>query len=365
MDLKNIPQITLSKNVDHFILAIYVLKSFLEIINIILLSKEAINWKNKCRSAKDLENLNGYKESMLHYVKYSLSALILSSEFLISITSLIPSIEYHMLENAANNYFSSIVPANCSMYNSQTMVCMVFLGPLCLSIEGLTAILISSILSMLVILSKFFTTAYLTSKIDIKSIKRSFEWIFWRNLIIFTLYSVELTYILGVVTAYLIIIYQILIPVRRSGRNLLKALVAKGNDIGISQRDQKYLKSRVRTYKWGFRITYIPAVFLLITLSMFTIFEKGIFKLFFMPCWANYFYSIQIPTNIQTIASLKDAITNVLRMAERLSLIGYIVLSILMNLVIQISYVIAYVKRNRMLGKHQYRFPGHVRKERR
>ena len=96
------------------------------------------------------------------------------------------------------------------------------------------------------------------------------------------------------------------------------------------------------------------------SLSLFYILKKGIFELLTKPCWVRYLYLIEIPRSV--VHSLGPAISltsNVLSVAERASLLLWIVVSIPFNLLILIRYVKDYAKRNRLFGRHQYRFPGH------
>ena len=350
----------LSHQFDVWLIGFYTLKCFLEVINSIIPLRYGVVWMKKARIAKSLGNVNSYKARTLHSIKYALAATILLGEVILFISTITGVVEYQKFEESANEYFHTIVSNNCSIYNSQMMVCAAYLGVFCLLNEALSVVMISTILGTLVILTKFLNTALTNSEIDTNSIKTSFHKMFWRNLITFTLISMQMTNVLGIVVAYSYIMYQILFQLRRAIVKLYHALVTKANDPRNNSIDRKYFQNRAQAYKRGSTLVFISVLPLLTSLSLFYILKKGIFELLDKPCCFNYLYSIEIPRDI--IHSLRPAMnltSNVISIAERLSLFSWIVVTIPLNLIIQVRYVIDYVKSKRLIGRHQYRFPGH------
>ena len=356
-----IQDIHLTHQFDYCLTGFYTIKCLLEVINSIVLLREAAKWMKISKVAESLGNVNSYKVGILHSVKYTLSAFALLAEVVLFISNIAGALEYIKFEKPANEYFHTIFSNNCSIYNSQAMACAAYLGVFCLSNVALTTVLISTIMSILVILTNFLTTVYSLSEIDTNSIKTSFHKMFWRNLVIFTLISMQMTYVLGIVIGHSYIMYQVLFQVRRGIAKLHHALVTKSNDPWSNPIDKKYFKTQAQTYKRGALLVYISVLPILTSLSLFNILKKGIFQLLSRPCWVNYLYSIEIPRHfIHSLSHAISLICNFISIAERMSLLFWIVVSIPLNLLILLRYVKDYVKRNRLFGKHQYRFPGHT-----
>ena len=289
---------------------------------------------------------------MLHFVKYTLSAVIVVAEIVTMTTSIIEALEFKYYETEGNEYFTTIVASNCSIFNSQQMICAAFLGPFCLSFEALTAVAIFSLLETLIILNVFLTTAFRFSQIDLATVKRAYYLVFWKSLVLFTLISIEFTYIFGIIAAYSLITYITIVGIGKSSKQLFFALKAKANDPANSRQDRAYLNKQVRVYKWGTLLIYFPGSALIIGISLFNIFPKGILEFFSRPCWVAELYSINLSENFaNTIEPVKGWICDLLRFYQRSALGLWVFLCIGLNLAIQLGYLERCIKRKRRLEK--------------
>lgn len=253
----HLQDIHLNKQFDRWLTGLYAVKCFLEVINTAMLSRDAAKWMKKSRIEKSLGNVNRYKACSLHSVKYTLSALILLGEVILFINNIMGVLEYENLEEPANEHFHTIFSSNCSVYNSQTMVCAAYLGAICLPTAALTPVIISAILGTLVILTNFLITVYTHSEIDTNTVKNSFHMMFWRNLVIFTLISIQMTYVIGIIIAYSFIMYQLLFQLRRACLKLSHALIAKSNDPWNKPAERKYFKAQAYVYKRSVLVVFI------------------------------------------------------------------------------------------------------------
>ena len=119
-----------------------------------------------------------------------------------------------------------------------------------------------------------------------------------------------------------------------------------------SHKDRAYLKEQLGVYKWTSSLIYVTGSALVLGISLFNIFPKGILKLFSRPCWVAELYAINLPENIvDTIEPVKGWVSGILRSFERFVVFFWVLLCIILNLGVQLSYLCRFIKQKRNLSR--------------
>ena len=326
---------------ERAITVICILKIFFEGLTLILLLIRTIHcWRIKQRISD--KNSQEYKMALFDYCKFGLCIPIIVTETLSFILMALGNFEYVSFESQANGFFHQIVSSNCSMFNSPQMVCAAYLGAFCLTLQALTIVALLCTIQFLNIMNTFLVNVIRKSQFNLNLIEKQAWWLFGESIFLIALNSIEFTFIIGVFLGYVIILYSFF-RLCKGYREVYHALRWRAVDHLLLPRERAHFRRQAHTYKYTSIILCCIGAYLIISLSLFNIFVTGLFDFLFQPCWVNRIYSIQF--QLPPIAYVvKGFLTNLFRFLARTALLFWLLLTTLLNLVVQVTIVVTYRK---------------------
>lgn len=232
---------------DWFIVILYAVCLPIAALNFLFLLSSARFWKKMRNRAKSISDVNNYKKATCHYVKYSLSAVVILLEILIILL-----FAFVLLLT----YVSSLLPRDHIYYYITEMI-----------VDHMTSLGLSILLIPLCainMLCRFLTTVLVRSELDMEVLTRMPWKCFWKCIISFTLSSTgfEVIKIFGDLLTTILLISECFYLLKGTKR-LYRALKSKRIDYFYHRKHKNFFQNQISSFKWG--------SLAIITLSLFII----------------------------------------------------------------------------------------------
>ena len=231
---------------NWFIVISYVFCVPAAILNFLFLVSSARYWKIFRNKAKSISDVNNYKNASCHYVKYSLSAVVILLEILIILL-----------------FAFVLLFMNISSQFSRDHIYRYITEKIASCLTSFAFVILITVLCVLNMLCRFLTTVLARSELDMDVLTRMSWKCFWKCIISFTLSTVgfEIINVFGDLLTSILLISECFYLLKGSKR-LYRALKSKRIDYFYHRKHRNFFQKQILSFKWGAVVIIILSFFI-------------------------------------------------------------------------------------------------------
>ena len=328
------------QHLDLVIIWCAVIPFFIEIIittiNALLLARKCNYWY-RMRTKAEYINDDNYRTATVNYIKYGLCSLMLILEVVLFLSITVDDIGSTFECQHPDRVYCSLLITLQDLLHSYNSVSLIVL------------------LSIFHMLSIFLINAIADSKIDTGILYRESWKTFWLCIAGFSLCGSGISTIsnIGFIMTSVVHLYLLRKIIQRA-RKLFKTLRSRCMEYTHDARKFRYYRAQVRHYKWSSVIVCGSLGFSVVSIALWTIYSNTC-KVFYSITSFQLGYPDTLYSELQAILGY-IIITELLSTLQRISLVTWLLVSMLLNCILLITFI-----RQAFLYRRSMSIPFHVK----